>query len=292
MNQYTEPGLYTVKLIVTGPGGIDSTINTDYIQVDHFAPTADFTADVTTGIVPLNVNFTDQSLDSINTWHWDFGDGITSPVQNPAHQYQAAGIYTVSLTVSGPGGSNTSTKTDYIIVHELPPVADFTGDPQSGYFPLQVSFTDQTGGPVDTWKWYFGDGNTSDIQNPIHTYENEGNYTVSLVSTGPGGMDSIAKEDYISVMVGLEEFGEEGFVVYPNPASDIVRIRYRMPDAGYRMIELFMISGKRIRIIEEGTVLPGIYQTAIDISDLEDGVYLLRIQIGSEITVKKLVVRD
>jgi PKD repeat protein len=287
INQYDDPGLYTVKLVVTGPGGIDSTIKTDYIQVDYFPPTADFTADVTSGTVPLTVNFTDLSLDTVNTWHWDFGDGITSPLQHPVHQYQFVGIYTVSLTVTGPGGSNTSTKTDYITVHELPPVADFSGNPQSGHFPLEVSFSDLTTGAVDTWKWYFGDGNTSYIQNPIHTYEDEGNYTVSLVSTGPGGMDSIAKTDYISVLVGISELIDGEILIYPNPASDFVNILVTGHRSQVTSLQLSSIEGRQIFQTETREE-----EIEIDVSDLEDGVYLLKIQMGNEIAVRKLVVGD
>jgi hypothetical protein len=77
---------------------------------------ADFTADVTSGPVPLSVNFTDQSTGDISSWSWDFGDGATSTEQNPAHTYTDPGTYTVTLTVTGPERSDTETKADYIKV--------------------------------------------------------------------------------------------------------------------------------------------------------------------------------
>jgi PKD repeat protein len=77
---------------------------------------ADFTADLTSGPVPLTVNFTDQSTGDITSWSWDFGDGATSTEQNPSHTYTDAGTYTVSLAVTGPCGSDTETKTDFISV--------------------------------------------------------------------------------------------------------------------------------------------------------------------------------
>jgi len=64
--------------------------------------------------VPLTVNFTDLSTGSIDSWNWDFGDGSTSTQQNPSHTYDTDGTYTVSLTISGPAGSDTETKRDYI----------------------------------------------------------------------------------------------------------------------------------------------------------------------------------
>ena len=84
-------------------------------------PTADFSADPTSGEVPLTVQLTDESTGGdINSWSWDFGDGDISDEQNPSHTYTTGGLYTVNLTVSGPGGTYTETKEDYIRVYEAP----------------------------------------------------------------------------------------------------------------------------------------------------------------------------
>ncbi|GAB4534180.1 MAG: hypothetical protein Kow0063_17010 [Anaerolineae bacterium] len=79
-------------------------------------PVAEFSGAPTTGPAPLTVAFTDQSTGHIRTWSWDFGDDVTSPDQNPSHIYENAGVYTVTLTVQGAGGSDTMTKTAYIQV--------------------------------------------------------------------------------------------------------------------------------------------------------------------------------
>jgi len=80
---------------------------------------ADFTADKTEGVKPLTVQFTDQSTGEITSWYWEFGDGETSTEQNPIHTYNSTGYFTVSLTVTGPGGSDTETKENYIHVTEV-----------------------------------------------------------------------------------------------------------------------------------------------------------------------------
>ena len=77
---------------------------------------ADFSANPTGGPFPLTVSFADQSTGSNTSWDWDFGDGSTSTMQNPSHTYTDPGTYTVSLTVTGPEGSDTNTKADYIKV--------------------------------------------------------------------------------------------------------------------------------------------------------------------------------
>lgn len=79
-------------------------------------PVADFSADPTSGDAPLQVQFTELATGAITAYDWDFGDGNTSGLASPVHNYASAGTYTVSLTVSGPGGADTETKTDYINV--------------------------------------------------------------------------------------------------------------------------------------------------------------------------------
>ena len=164
-------------------------------------PAADFTADVLSGTVPLTVTFTSQSTGNITFYQWDFGDGATSPQQNPVHVYESSGTFAVSLTVTGPGGSDTETKAGYITAtSETPesPLAEFTADVTSGTAPLTVQFTNQSTGDISSYSWDFGDGGASTQQNPAHTYDSAGAFTVSLTVTGPGGSDTDTKTDYIT----------------------------------------------------------------------------------------------
>jgi PKD repeat protein len=80
------------------------------------APSADFSAALTSGVAPLTVQFTDQSTNNPTSWSWSFGDGGSSTQQNPAHTYTKPGFYTVSLIASNVGGSTTVTKPDYVLV--------------------------------------------------------------------------------------------------------------------------------------------------------------------------------
>jgi PKD repeat protein len=80
--------------------------------------------------------------------------------------------------------------------------AEFSANPVSGYVPLTVSFTDESTGLIKAWEWDFGDNfPLSNEQNPTHTYEDPGTYTVSLKVTGPGGSDTETKENLVSVIV-------------------------------------------------------------------------------------------
>lgn len=269
---YTTPGIYTVSLTASGPGGSNTMTKTDYITVHYPIPTADFMGDPTGGDAPLDVQFTDLSADSVNSWEWDFGDGNTSTLQNPSNQYTLGGSYTVSLTVMGPGGDGTEVKTNYIIVGFLPPNAEFSGNPTSGFFPLMVNFTDLSSGMVNNWKWYFGDGNTSVSQHPEHTYQNSGQYTVSLKSTGPGGTDSIAKINFITVMVGIEELNTDELNIYPNPCHEYLTISSKL---SVRSITMADIIGNIVK--DERITCPTPCEHRINMTEFHSGIYFCKI---------------
>jgi uncharacterized repeat protein (TIGR01451 family) len=93
---------------------ISGTVASTHAITIYAPPAAAFSASPLSGAASLTVTFTDQSTGVIDAWSWDFGDGDTSIAQNPTHTYADPGKYTVSLTVNGPGGSDTVTETDYI----------------------------------------------------------------------------------------------------------------------------------------------------------------------------------
>src|SRR5207248_5646986 len=106
--------------------------------VPSSAPVAQFTGTPLSGSSPLTVKFSNTSTGSISGYTWSFGDGGTSTLAAPNHTYAAAGVYTVSLTVTGPGGSNKQTRTNYV---KVTPVARITGTPLSGSAPLTAKFS-------------------------------------------------------------------------------------------------------------------------------------------------------
>jgi PKD repeat protein len=107
---YSTPGTYAVSLTVSGPGGAHTHTRPNLVTVLATPPVASFIAAPTTGTAPLPVVFTDTSTGTMTGWQWSFGDGTSSTARHPSHVYTSAGHYTVSLTVSGPGGSHTTTQ--------------------------------------------------------------------------------------------------------------------------------------------------------------------------------------
>ena len=135
-----DPALYD-------PDGTISDIGLYYFDQgsggEIAAPVADFSTTSVSGSYPFYIEFTSTSSGAINTYSWNFGDGSTSNSRRPVHLYTDAGTYSVSLTVTGPGGESTEIKTDLITVASpsLPPIVSFSAEPTAGILPLEVVFT-------------------------------------------------------------------------------------------------------------------------------------------------------
>lgn len=101
-----------------------SDVNKGHLKYAHsvstFYPESRFAAGLSSGQAPLPVQFTDQSTGEITSWFWDFGDGTSSTAQNPTHTYTTPGNFDVSLTASGPGGTNTKVVRNCVWTYALP----------------------------------------------------------------------------------------------------------------------------------------------------------------------------
>ena len=161
-------------------------------------PSANFSATPTAGTAPLTIQFNDTSTGDPSAWFWEFGDSNSSTDQNPSYIYKTEGNYNVTLNVSDGFTSSEKTQTNYISVYSAL-TANFTGVPTSGLVPLTVQFNDTSIGNANSWNWTFGDGNTSAVQNPLHTYNGAGSFNVSLTVTNAAGSDTITKESLINI---------------------------------------------------------------------------------------------
>ncbi|MFA7694156.1 MAG: PKD domain-containing protein [Methanoregula sp.] len=204
---YTTTGTYTVTLIATNSAGSDTLTKTGYITATKASsvPGVAFVANVTSGSVPLSVQFLDSSTNSPTAWLWSFGDGGTSILSNPVHTYATDGTYTVTLTATNSAGSNTISKTNSITASKVTdaPAPLFKSTVSSGYAPLNVQFVDASGNSPNAWVWSFGDGSTSMLQNPTHTYTTAGSYTVTLTATNAVGSNTISQSGYITVNAAI-----------------------------------------------------------------------------------------
>ena len=276
---YNNPGTFNVTLTTTLGSCVDTVIHPVTV---HPVPVADFNPSATAICVNSTMVFTDASTissGSVDSWHWSFGDGLTSSLQNPSHAYTSSGTYTVKLVVtSGPlGCADSITKT--ISVQDAPAAPTVIGDTicegesasliasggstylwyssatsttpinngsvfitseifnntifyvesvssagcTSPRTPVSVivnkvdidfyadstelnipdattQFHSVSSSNITSYSWDFGDGGTSGDANPIHTYDNDGKYTVKLTVIDEFGCEkTITKTDYISV---------------------------------------------------------------------------------------------
>ncbi|MCC6281307.1 MAG: PKD domain-containing protein [Saprospiraceae bacterium] len=197
--QFTYPnsGTYTVTLTATNNCGTSSKS-----LVVKTAPTAGFVASPQTGCVPMNVQFTNQSVGSgITNYAWQFPGGTpaTSTAASPTVTYFTAGTFDVSLTVTNSSGSNTLLKEELIVVQPLP-TAGFTWVIDE----LNVQFTN-TSTNATSYTWDFGDGNFSTEVNPNHSFTSGGTRTVTLTVSNICGSKTFTRP------IQLEQIPEPAF---------------------------------------------------------------------------------
>jgi PKD repeat protein len=153
-------------------------------------PIAGFTANPSSGIAPLSVNFNNTSTNATSyAWAFPGGNPGTSTAVSPQNVvFSNPGTYTVTLTATGPGGVATSTAT-ITVNSPAVPIAAFTATPGSGTAPLSVNFNN-TSTNANSYAWSFpgGNPNSSNATSPQNVvFSTPGTYNVTLTATGPGG---------------------------------------------------------------------------------------------------------
>ena len=196
---YYNEGFYDVTVFAESAFGCKDTLKrVEYIQFQY--PTADFSSNIQ-GICPGdNVDFTNLSIGVGINFNWSFGDGTSSSVQNPLHEYLANGVYGVNLLVTDSFGCMANLGlSSYIEV--LAPVASFsTAGLSSDCPPLISDFTNSSSADVTDFQWSFGDGGSSSIENPSHLFTNSGVFDVSLVVENSFGCkDTLVQNGMISI---------------------------------------------------------------------------------------------
>ncbi len=158
---------------------------------------AAFTPDKWTGVVPVEICFTDESVSEtpITSWLWDLGNGETSTEQNPCTTYTVAGDYTVTLTINNTAGLTAMATNNIKVFSVVQGGSTFTVDPSN---TTTICFTVSMQPGETVVMWDFGDGTVvylqpSDDPNLCHTYASGGDYEVTMVVQGAIGQYAVRR---------------------------------------------------------------------------------------------------
>ncbi len=226
---YNQHGSYRITLYGYDKDGcVDSTDGTDVFKVIE-RPKADFDYQMKKPALPnaLVAFIGKPTITSLNvnslTYEWDFGDGSVPSadnyIRNPQHTYVNAGTVEVKFTVYNQQCSDFIIKP--IFIDYAKPVVNFTPDKYEGCAPLTVKFTNTTQ-HASTYRWIFGDGSDDSYEeNPVHVFNYEGRWDVTLIATGVGGSTTVTFKELITVN--------------PRPHADFTTDKRYMslPDANY-----------------------------------------------------------
>ncbi len=168
--------------------------------------------------------------------------------------------------------------------------ADFNANTLTGIWPVQVEFNDLSSGEPDIWQWNFGDGNTSIEQNPSHTYNNSGVYTVSLAICNGDVCDTISKNNYIEVLPnGIVEIGLElSAKIYPNPNDGIFNLEIN--DKSMHNLELHIYSSIGAEVYIDMFKSQGKTLKQLNLQSLSKGIYFLHLNDDKGIIYKEKIV--
>ncbi|MBK7968083.1 MAG: PKD domain-containing protein [Bacteroidetes bacterium] len=199
VHTFDSAGVYNITLIAVSDNGcIDSTTQ----QITVFPlPVSNFSYSQAAGCGPLTIYFTDSSFVTSGTivaWAWNFGNGETSNLQNPSTVYSSSGTYGVSLTVTTDMGcTQTFTQPNAITIYPGPEAA-FTPNPYEASILHPIIDFENTSSGATLYNWTFGDGLSSTLFEPVHTYPDTGWYEVVLhVQNSYGCFDTVSHWVYI-----------------------------------------------------------------------------------------------
>jgi PKD repeat protein len=233
---YANTGVYTVTLTATNGSGSSTTTSTVTVNT---VPTVGFSHSANTNTM---ISFSNESIGS-TSFLWTFGDGDSSVVENPVHEYPVSDdiiTYQVILFATNDCGTVSDTQQVTIITE---PKANFNATPTSGCGPLTVQMNNQSTSNATSFQWQFPGGtpNASTMQNPSVVYNTPGSYPVTLISINSAGRDTIVKNNYIVVnpapITGFTSSANGLTVNFTNSSSGATSYAWNFGDGGSSTIQ-------------------------------------------------------
>ncbi|HHG85115.1 MAG TPA: PKD domain-containing protein [Bacteroidetes bacterium] len=279
------PGQTTTYVLVMEEGGC-TTLGEVTLEVLP-KPAVAYLSSGVQGCAPFAVSFLDNSSDVIQ-YIWDFGD--SSPVSNenaPTHVYAQAGSYAVTLTGVNTGGCAAEAQSvlvnvvdtisaEFLMAPHAQPTA--TGAPVELFMPENtVNFTDQSSAATVSWRWDFGDGQSSQRQHPEHIFREAGVYMVTMYAANEEGC--VSKVVHGPVIVKAPD------LFIPNvftPNSDNNNDRFVIEYEGNQPFVLQIFDRWGVLLYESQNKMQGWSGINLDGLAVADGVYYYALQVGSK----------
>lgn len=220
LHVYPANGSYTAQLVATASNGCSDTVShsitVNPVPVANFTPLA---ACENTPVLFNDLSFI--SAGSIDQWQYDFGGGNIESIQNPTFVFNSSGGFPITLTVTSDLGCVDDTTINVTVLGA--PQANFTFVPTPALVLENVYFSDQSfGNGINSWLWNFGNGEGDNVQDPIHNYDEGGDYTITLTVTDANGcIDTVTK----IITIALPPVLPSGFTPNGDGENDVHIIR-------------------------------------------------------------------
>ncbi len=252
----------------------------------------DYTVFLESNMIPPGANFTNETIDECQgvvqfsdistnfptSWSWDFGDGsVISDLQNPLHTFASAGIYDVVLTATNDFGSDTYTIP--VTINALNPIIQFSGAPE---IDVPMTFESNAPGAI-SWEWDFGDGTTSMLENPVHTYTEGGSYVVTVTVINGFGCVGVTTINLDIIVDGIEEL-EQDISLFPNPTDGNIYIK-NTGNEHYYEIQIINALGQVLKRVDTSNLNSDVYELTLD--EYPPGMYVLSLKFPENLTLQK-----
>ena len=282
VHTFTENGTFTITLLSSNAcGSEESSFD---VTVDVFPESSFTTTGDVEGCIPFEKTYESTSINA-DEYNWSFpgGEPSISNEINPTVTYLTTGTFDVSLEVSNAFGTSQESQLGLITISDIPAVEFEIVSQDMG----TISFNSTISGG-NSILWDFGDGNTSTEENPTHTYEEAGTYTVMLEVTNECGtafFSDIVVADIISDVEDL--IPVDMFTLSPNPSSGEVNLIFEAPTTESLTYEVMDLTGRKIisQILERG-----VRNQKVIINDA--GLYLFVITQNNSREVRRLVIME
>ena len=297
---YTSPLTHVVCLTVTT---LDNHCGTGYcLTLSSCHASYTYTPDA----VGNGCTFNAIGSGSADTFNWVFGDGTTGTGPNPHHVYTADGNYAVSLTASSSFDATCSAS--YVDLVYMTGICDASFNiiqDSTNIFNYWIHYNSAFSTSSMTYLWDFGDGTTSTLQYPSHTYAASSPVTICLTISNSACTDTYcapinpghaAGTFTINILnpSGVSENANTNIISslenYPNPFSDNTTITYSINQNSRIELSVLDLLGNKVAVIESGNKSNGNYIVNFDASAISGGIYLLQLQLDNKIITKKLVI--